>query len=211
MYATGGPAAVLFALDSSRHGTRRPASRAIANLALVTGNIGKPNAGVLPLHQGANAQGAWDMGVWPSALPGHVLVQDANTRQRLEEIWEAPVPDAPGSGNASIFGAANDGRVKAMVILGDHTHYEDGTFGDVGDVADRLEFLVVSDSFLSPLAERADVVFPAATWAEKLGTYTNVERRVQLLHPVVDPAGARTDLPDAKRNRGRDGGPWVRP
>ena len=194
MYATGGPAAILFALDSSRHGTRRPASRAIANLALVTGNIGKPNAGVLPLHQGANAQGAWDMGAWPSALPGHVLVQDANARQRLEEIWEAPVPDAPGSGNASMFGAAKDGRVKAMVILGDHTHYEDGTFGEVGDAADRLEFLVVSDSFLSPLAERADVVFPAATWAEKLGTYTNVERRVQLLRPVLNPAGARTDL-----------------
>jgi predicted molibdopterin-dependent oxidoreductase YjgC len=196
LYATGGPAAILFGLDSSLHGTRRSTSRAVANLALVTGNVGVPNAGVLPLYHGANDQGAWDMGVWPMALPGHVFVQDSEAQVRFADLWGGALPTVPGSGNVNIFNAASEGRIKAMLILGDHVHYEDGTYGDVGAALDKLEFLVVSDPFLSEAAKRADVVFPATTWAEKRGTYTNVERRVQPLRPMVEPHNteARSDL-----------------
>ena len=196
LFATGGPAAILYGLDSSIHGTRRTASRAVANLALVTGNVGVPNAGIMPMYQGANDQGAWDMGVWPSALPGHVFVQDADAHARFARLWSSELPLAPGAGGANMFEAAREGRIKAMLVLGDHAHYQDGTLGDVAASLEKLDFLVVSDSFLSEAAQRADVVFPAATWAEKQGTFTNLERRVQPLRRVVEPKNteARDDL-----------------
>ena len=196
LYASEGPAVILFALDSSRPGSRRTTSRAIANLALVTGNVGVPNAGVLPLYHGANDQGAWDMGIWPSSLPGHELLQDPEALARFSKLWGAELPAAPGLGHLGMFSGASEGRIKAMLLLGDHVHYEDGTFGDVTSALDRLEFLVVTDAFLSEAAQRADVVFPAAQWAEKLGTYTNLERRVQPLVPVVEPksSAVKSDL-----------------
>ncbi len=196
MYATGGPAALLFGLDNSVHGTRRTVSRAAADLALVTGNIGKPLAGVMPLYYGANEQGAWDMGVWPGSLPGHVMLDDLDGRDRIARAWNASIPAEPGHGNKAIFDAAMAGEVKAMLIMGDHVHYEDGTFGDVLGSLEKLKFLVVTDGFLSPIAEKADVVLPAAQWAEKQGTFTNIERRVQPLKRVLKnrTVDSRTDL-----------------
>ena len=188
--------AILFALDSSIGGTRRPASRAVADLALVTGNVGKPGAGVLPLCYGANDQGAWDMGVWPSALPGHEFVADPQARARLGALWGAELPDGPGAGSRNMIAAARSGRVKAMLLMGDHVHYEDGTVGDAPAALEALEFLVVTDAFLSPAAQRADVVLPAAQWAEKQGTFTNLERRVQPLARVLTnkAVDSRSDL-----------------
>jgi predicted molibdopterin-dependent oxidoreductase YjgC len=95
-----------------------------------------------------------------------------------------------------MFRAAREGRVKAMLLMGDHVHYEDGTLGDVSEALGNLDFLVVTDTFLTPAAEQADVVFPAAAWAEKFGSYTNLERRVQPLRKVLVPKNtdARSDL-----------------
>lgn len=183
--ATGGPAAIVYAFDGTQHGTRRPASRAVANLALATGNVGKPNAGIMPLQYGANSQGAWDVGAWSGVLPGHELAEEPNAQARIASLWGAPLPMAPGLGLNETFDAAREGRIKAMVMLGDHVHYEDGTLGDVGAALDRLEFLVIADAFRSSAVEKADVVFPTTVWAEKTGTFTNMERRVQLLRPVV--------------------------
>jgi predicted molibdopterin-dependent oxidoreductase YjgC len=196
LYATGGPAAALFGLEGATPGTLMSATKAIANLALVTGNVGVPNAGVMPLYEGANEQGAYDMGAVPNALPGHEPVGDSGSMTRFRDLWDAPVPTAPGLSAAEMFAGARDGRIKAMMLLGDHTHYEDGTFGDVGAALENLEFLVVSDAFMSDIASRANVLFPALQSLEKRGTITNLERRVQPLRPVLAPkkGDARSDL-----------------
>ena len=167
LFATGGLAALLLGGDNSIGGTRRTTSRIAAALAIATGNVGKPGAGVMPLYHGANEQGAWDMGAWSASLPGHHLVQEAEAREALERLWGAQLPDSPGAGNRRIFDEARTGRITGMVVLGDHVHYEDGSLGDVVAGLDRLEFLVVSDAFMSAAAERANVVFPAEVWAEK--------------------------------------------
>ena len=186
IYAESGPAALLFGGDSSIGGTRRTLSRLAAALAIATGNVGRRGAGVLPLYQGANGQGAMDMGVWPAAMPGHNLIQESpEAREALSALWGAPVPLEGGSGNRHMFDRAREGAVKAMLVLGDHVHYEDGTLGDVPGALDALEFLVATSAFPSAVTERADVVFPAGVWAEKTGTYTNVERRVQPLRKVT--------------------------
>ena len=186
LYAEASSAALLFGGDSSIGGTRRTLSRMVAALAVATGNVGKHGAGVMPLYQGANAQGAWDMGVWSAALPGHNLIQEApEAREALGALWGAPPPPEHGSGNRHMFDRAREGGIKAMVMLGDHVHYEDGTLGDVTGGLDALEFLVATSAFPSVVTERADVVFPAEVWAEKTGTYTNVERRVQPLRKVA--------------------------
>ena len=196
LFATGGPAAVLFALDCATPGTELNATRAIANLAVVTGNVGGPNTGVMPLYQGANQQGAYDMGVAPGAMPGHEPVGDPETMARFASLWGSPIPAAGGTGAADTFRAARDGNVKAMMLLGDHVHYDDGTFGDVAEALVALDFLVVTDGFMSDVAAQADVVFPARQSIEKTGTITNLERRVQPLREVLAPTkgDVRTDL-----------------
>jgi formate dehydrogenase alpha subunit len=196
LYASGGPAVTLFGLEGTAPGTLMSATKAIANLALVSGNIGVPNAGVMPLYQGANEQGAYDMGAVPHALPGHEPVGDLASMEGFGDLWGAPVPTAPGLGAGEMFAGAREGRIKAMVLLGDHAHYEDGTFGDVHASLNQLEFLVVSDGFMSDIASRANVLFPALQSLEKQGTVTNLERRVQPLRPVLKPkkGDARSDL-----------------
>ncbi|MYF64782.1 MAG: molybdopterin-dependent oxidoreductase, partial [Chloroflexi bacterium] len=185
IYAEAASAALLFGGDSSIGGTRRTLSRMVAALAVAPGNVGRHGAGVMPLYQGANAQGAFDMGAWAASLPGHNLLDDASAREAFGKLWGVPIPDERNPGNRSIFTRARDGSIKAMVMLGDHVHYEDGTLGDVMGGLDALEFLVATSAFPSAITERAHVVFPAEVWAEKTGTYTNIERRVQPLRKVA--------------------------
>lgn len=186
MYATGGPAVVLAGLEGATPEAALTASQAIANLALVTGNVGISNAGVMPLYHGANEQGAIDMGVAPAMLPGHEAIGDPVAMERWSKLWGRPVPPVPGIGTPEIMRAADDGRIKAMLLLGDHAHLGDGTFGDALGALEKLEFLVVTDAFMSEAASNADVVFPTTVWAEKHGTFTNLERRVQPLKDVVE-------------------------
>ena len=185
IYAVSGPAALLLGGDSSVGGTRRTISRLAAALAVATGNVGRRGAGVMPLYQGANAQGAFDVGMWAASLPGHHLLGEDDAREALGALWGVSVPDERNAGNRRIFDQAREGRIKAMLMLGDHVHYEDGTLGDVTGGLDALEFLVATSAFPSALTERAHVVFPTEVWAEKTGTYTNVERRVQPLRKVA--------------------------
>ena len=186
LYAGSGSSALLLGGDGSVGGTRRTMSRMAAGLAIATGNVGKRGAGVMPLYQGANGQGAWDMGIWPGAMPGHNLIPESpEAREALGALWGAPVPMESGSGNRHMFDRAREGTIKAMLVLDDHVHYEDGTLGDVTGGLDALEFLVATSAFPSTVTERADVVFPAEVWAEKTGTYTNIERRVQPLRKVA--------------------------
>jgi formate dehydrogenase alpha subunit len=188
-FAENCPATVLVALDNIWQPQRASCVTAIGNLLLSTGNFGKPSSGIYPLPQGTNELGSWDVGCVPHLLPGYVRVDDRNERQRLNNEWGTQIPETSGLGVAQSFEGARDGRIKAMLIFGDHANFSNGLLGDVDQALESLEFLVVCDSFLTSVTKHADVVLPVATWAEKDGTYTNLERRVQALTRVIEPIG----------------------
>jgi predicted molibdopterin-dependent oxidoreductase YjgC len=200
LYGQAGAAAIVYALDNVPAGLQKDCVRSLVDLALVTGNLGKPGSGLYPMRQGANEQGAWDMGCLPGRLPGYGQVTDDVARQRLETAWGCVLPPSPGLGAAGALQAAKEGRVKAMLIVGDSINLENGKLGDGLAALEDLDFLVVLDTFLSPAAERASVVLPRTTFAEKEGTFTNLERRIQLLRPVFPNSNTK-----AEPNSGADG------
>ena len=185
-FAQNGPASILYALDTVPESVREDCVNALANLAMMTGNLGIPGGGLYPLRPGTNDQGSWDVGCVPHLLPGYLSVEDEAARSALRDAWSAEVPSGKGLGIRDVFGAVTDGRLKAMLVIGDSPNFAEGELGNVQEMAQGLEFLVVQDTFLSGLAQVADVVLPSGTFAEKEGTFTNLERRVQPLRKVLD-------------------------
>ena len=187
VYSTPGPSAILYALDNVTTDQHAMHVHALANLALVTGNIGKPSAGLYALRHGTNEQGAADVGCVPDLLPGYQPIDESPGQHHLQEMWGRRVPRAEGLGVHQALEAAQAGRVKAMLLLGDSINYANGELTGGYSVLENLEFLVVHDAFLGAAAQLADVVLPATTFVEEDGTYTNLERRVQLLKRAVSP------------------------
>ncbi|MDE2941872.1 MAG: molybdopterin-dependent oxidoreductase [Chloroflexota bacterium] len=185
-FAGSGPGAILYALDTVPASERTACVEAIIDLALLTGSVGSPHTGLYPLRPGTNDQGSWDLGCVPDLLPGYLPVGDADARSVISEAWGSELPSGAGMGILDAFEAAADGRVKAMMVIGDSASYHSGEMGDVFAAAGNLEFLVVQDTFLTGLAQAADVVLPSGTFAEKEGTYTSLERRVQPLRKVLE-------------------------
>ena len=193
IYATSGASAILYALDNVSSADQTSHVHALADLALATGNVGKAHAGLYALPRGANEQGALDVGCAPDLLPGYQRAGDATAKRRLVQLWGSELPDSAGLGLSAAMQAAQDGQVKAMLMVGDGvSHFGDGLDG-AGDALGRLEFLVVHDTFMSDAAQHANVVLPAASFAEEDGTYTNLERRVQLLKKVVSPKNSEAE------------------
>ena len=189
LFASTKPAAILYGLDTVAQERREDCARALVDLALATGNVGKPSAGLYPLFSGANQQGSNDVGCAPDHLPGYRPVSDESARKRFQQAWNAEVPSSEGMGVRDMAEAIRQGRIKALQVVGDSPNFTNGELGDLLDAAKNLDFLVVQDAFASELTELADVVLPSATFAENEGTYTNMERRVQLLRPALDPKG----------------------
>ena len=189
LLAASSPCAFLYALETLAPELRDACVRAIVNLALVTGNVGKPSAGIYPLYTGANEQGARDVGCVPDYLPGGRPQADEEGRREVEKAWGVELPAGRGLPLKEIAPAVRDGRVKALIVFGDPRDFANGELSDFVDAARGLEFLVVQDSFSSDVTKIADVVLPSATFAEMSGTYTNLERRVQLLRPALAPRG----------------------
>ena len=194
VYAGSGASAIVYALDNVPRQLRGDCVLSLADMALLTHNLGRPSTGLYPLRQGANEQGAWDMGCVPHLLPGYRRVDDADGRRHLEDVWGEMVPIEPGLDLRGIFDSVRGGEVKAMFIVGDSLNLaEDGLAEwsalspDAGPLSllDSLDLLVVQDHFLGPVARKANVVLPRCTFAEKEGTFTNIERRVQYLRPVI--------------------------
>ena len=185
LYAGADAGAVVYGLDNVPDNHERDCVFALVNLALLTGNLGKPGAGLYPMRQGANEQGGWDVGCLPNRLPGYGWVSDEADRQTVEAVWGAQPPEALGLGLAQAVEAARDGTLKAAVVVGDSPNFTNGRLGNAIEDMAGLDFLVVHDTFLTTLAQRADVVLPRVTFVEKNGTYTNLERRVQLLKPAL--------------------------
>ncbi|MBI4299011.1 MAG: molybdopterin-dependent oxidoreductase [Chloroflexi bacterium] len=187
VFCQQGPSAILYALDTLNSDDRTRTVQALVNLALITGNIGKPSAGLFPLIPGANEQGSKDVGSVHGLLPGYMPVADAVARAKFEEAWGSQIPREEGISLKDMSRAILEGRIKALYITGDSPNFANGETGDYLDALKSLEFLVVSDNFENELTALAHVVLPTATFAEKDGTYTNMERRVQLLRKVLEP------------------------
>jgi predicted molibdopterin-dependent oxidoreductase YjgC len=163
--------------------------QALANLALVTGMLGKLGAGFVPLPDQTNSQGACDVGLRPDLLPGYVDVSDEAERTRLAGLWGVPVPTSVGRAFTHLLDGARDGSIKALLVVGANPLRSVPSALDVEAALQAVPFLAVSDIFPHETSREADVVFAAATATEKDGTFTNVERRVQRVRAAVPPVG----------------------
>jgi formate dehydrogenase major subunit len=175
------------------HGTQNVL--ALANLALVTGHIGKPNSGLSPFRGHNNVQGGGgDMGTLPNSLPGYQPVDDPDVLEVFEEAWGERPPSEPGLTVPEVFDEAHQGAVRGMYVMGENPALSEPDIDHAEAALEELDFLVVQDIFPTETAEHADVVLPAASFAEKDGTFTNTERRVQLVRQALSPPGeARQD------------------
>ena len=185
LYGEADAGAIVYALDNVAEALQEDCVRALIDLALITGNVGRPGAGLYPMRQGANEQGAWDVGCIPDRLPGYRQVTDPDTRREVETTWGGGVPPEPGLRLSGMLDAARDGRIKAMMVIGDSPNFTNGKLGDGLGALSNLEFLVVHDTFLGPVSETADVVLPRVSFAEKDGSFTNLERRIQRIRPAL--------------------------
>lgn len=182
-FATQKSSGILYGLDNVPKDQQRALVETLADLVLVTGNIGKKVGGLFPLLKGTNEQGALDMGCTPQLLPGHMAVTDTVTRQRLAQTWGSELPSRVGLGINEIFPAIQEHLVKALFIVGDHAAYDE----DALHTLTELDLLVVQDLFMSDLAAHADIVLPLPAFTEEYGTYTSLDRRIQMVRPVNNP------------------------
>ena len=188
IYGSAERAALLFSMGITQHITGVNNVLSTANIAMLTGNIGRPGTGVNPLRGQNNVQGACDVGALPDLLPGYQRATDPEARKRIGEAWGIEMPTEPGLTLTEKVNGAGD-KVKVMFVMGENPLMSDPDTNHVKKQFEKLDFLVVSELFLSETAAIADVVFPAVSFAEKDGTYTATDRRIQRLHKAIDPIG----------------------
>ena len=193
MYATNKPAALLYAMGITQHTHGTDNVLATANLAMLTGNVGKPSSGVNPLRGQNNVQGACDLGALPNVYPGYQSVADPAIREKFEKAWGCSLSPSPGLTLTEMFEAAHKGQIKAVYLIGENPVLSDPDISHIEESLKALEFLVVQDIFLTETAQLADVVLPTASFAERDGTFTNTERRVQRVRKAIEPLGDSRD------------------
>jgi formate dehydrogenase alpha subunit len=189
IYATTKPATILYAMGITQHSHGTDNVMAVANLAMLTGNIGQPGAGVNPLRGQNNVQGACDMGALPNVYPGYQGVADIAIKKKFEDAWGSNLNPTAGLTLPEIFDAIHHGQIKALYIIGENPVLTDPDANHIIEALKKLEFLVVQDIFPTETGQLADIVLPAASFAEKDGTFTNTERRVQRVRKAVEPVG----------------------
>jgi formate dehydrogenase alpha subunit len=190
MMAASKPAALIYAMGITQHTTGNGNVMSCANLQMLLGNMGVPGGGVNPLRGQSNVQGACDMGGLPNVYPGYQVVVLEAAHKKFEEAWGAVPPvDKVGLTVVEMMNAAIDGRVKAMYVFGENPMLSDPDLNHVRQALESLDLLVVQDLFMTETAQVADVVLPGVSFAEKDGTFTNSERRVQLVRRALDPLG----------------------
>ena len=192
--AANRPGSLIYAMGITQHTTGHDNVLSTANLQMLLGNIGKPGSGVNPLRGQANVQGACDMGGLPNFYPGYQNVTVEDNRLKFEKAWGAPLSPNIGLTIVEMMDAAEHGKVRGMYVVGENPVMSDPDANHVTHCLEHLDFLVVQDLFMSETAVLADVVLPATVSAEKDGTFTNSERRVQRVRRAVPPPGeARHD------------------
>ena len=192
LYANNNSAIIMgMGLTQQRHGVETVL--ALTNLALLTGNIGRPGTGLNPLRGCNNVQGSCDMGCLPDFYPGHAAMTEENIA-RFEKLWKCKIPAEKGLTECEMVSSSSE-KIRAMYIIGENPMVSHPDLNETESNLKNLQLLIVQDVFLTETAALADVVFPAACFAEKTGTYTNTERRVQLAKKTAKPPGeAKNDL-----------------
>lgn len=194
LYAKSKASAILYCMGITQHSKGTDNVKALSNLALLCGHIGRPGTGVNPLRGQNNVQGACDMGGLPDVFPGYQKVNIEENRKKFEEFWGAKLSGTPGLTVVEMSHAAEEGRLKALYIMGENPLVTDPDLEHVEKAFSKLDLFVVQDIFLTETAKLAHVVLPTASFAEKDGTFTNTERRVQRVRKAIDsPGEARQD------------------
>ena len=188
LYASG-RALIFYCMGMTQHVSGTDNVKALANLAMLCGNIGRAGGGLNPIRGQNNVQGACDMGGLPDKLPGYRNVADAAAREAVGAVWGTTLPEGRGMTSRDMFHAMEKGTLKALYLVGENPMVSHADLGHAERCFDALDFLVVQDIFLTETARRADVVLPSACFAEKDGTFTNTERRVQRVRKAVDAPG----------------------
>ena len=193
LYATGGNGAIYYGLGVTEHSQGTTTVMAIANLAMVTGNLGRPGVGVNPLRGQNNVQGACDMGSFPHEFAGYRHVSDDSARAVFESAWGVSLESEPGLRIPNMFDAALDGTFKGMFIQGEDFAQSDPDTQHVMAALSAMECVVVHDLFLNETAKYAHVFLPGASFLEKDGTFTNAERRISRVRKVMPPRAGLAD------------------
>ncbi|MFD1701926.1 formate dehydrogenase subunit alpha [Methylopila henanensis] len=193
LYATGGDAAIYYGLGVTEHSQGSTTVMAIANLAMATGNIGRPGVGVNPLRGQNNVQGSCDMGSFPHEYPGYRHVSEDNVREMFEQLWGVPLDPEPGLRIPNMLDAAVDGTFKGLYVQGEDIAQSDPDTYHVTSGLAAMECVVVQDLFLNETANYAHIFLPGSSFLEKDGTFTNAERRIQRVRKVMAPKAVYAD------------------
>ncbi|MGC3719990.1 formate dehydrogenase subunit alpha [Enterococcus faecalis] len=194
MYAKAEKAPIIYCLGVTEHSTGTEGVMSMSNLAMLVGKVGKPGCGVNPLRGQNNVQGACDMGCMSYDFPGYQKVNNPEVIDKFEKAWHVPLNRNTGLTSTKVLPAAAAGNVKGLYIFGEDPIVTDPDTGHVRQALESLDFLVVQELFMTETAAYADVVLPGISYAEKDGTFTNTERRVQRVRKAVEPRGqARED------------------
>jgi formate dehydrogenase major subunit len=194
-YAISPASSIVYSMGITQHSSGTSNVVAISNLALSTGHIGRPGAGIFPLRGQNNVQGACDMGALAEYYPGYRRAEDPEAQELFSLAWGRDLPAGPGLTSTEMIDAILEGKIRALYIVGEDPANSDSHSSRVRAALESLDFLVVQDIFPTATAQLADVVLPAAAWAEKEGTFTSTERRVQWSQRAISPPGeARADL-----------------
>ena len=193
--AASGKAAICYTLGITEHSCGSHNVQSIANLGMLGGNFGKPNSGVNPLRGQNNVQGASDSGALPTDLPGYQKIEAPGVREKFEKAWESDLPKRRGITKITAMDQMLRGKVRGVYIMGENTIVSDPNTNHAQAALEATDFIVVQDLFMTDTAKLADVVLPAASFAESDGTFANSERRVQRVRAAIKPVGeARTDV-----------------
>jgi predicted molibdopterin-dependent oxidoreductase YjgC len=187
-------ACIIYSMGITQHTTGTDNVKSVANLLLLTGNIGREGTGFSPLRGQNNVQGACDLGALPNVFSGYQAVSDAKNREKFEKAWSCHLADTPGLTMTEMLPAILEGKLKALYIMGENPLLSEPDIDHARQALKALDFLVVQDIFPSETVWLADVVLPATSFAEKDGTFTTTDRRVQRVRKAIDPPGeARED------------------
>jgi formate dehydrogenase alpha subunit len=189
LYAAEGRHAIFHGMGITHYVTGTDRVKSIANLAMLCGKVGVEGGGCNPLRGQNNVQGACDMGALFNSLPGYGSLDNEDMHDRLEKLWQVKVPRNPGKPATEVWDNVNSGDIHGLYVFGEDPAVADPNIAHVKAALEKVDFLVVQDIFLTDTAKAADVVLPAACFAEKDGTFTNTERRVQRVRKAVNPPG----------------------
>ncbi len=205
LYSHADKAMIVYGLGVTEHQTGTENAMAIANLALVCGHIGRPSTGIMALRGQNNVQGASDLGPMPATLPGYQPVTDKAVRDKFEKEWGVTLNSTPGLKSVEMLDECARGKFKALFILGEDPGQTDPDVHHIRKALKSVDFLVVQDIFPTETTRFADVILPGASFAEKDGTFTNGERRVQRIRKAIEPIAGMAEwevLCDLSRRMG---------